>query len=168
MLSNPAKWKAWRPGDTGIYCSSKVPCAVCPLSCFLAKACHWRCFTAEVISLLLFPHHRRYSVINTYCHSHPICSFPLSLMSSSSLFVLHLALNYTVEGMMRGESIDCVAALCLLCPFSSSPDSTQLAAVRRVATDRTCWIKSPLWTARLLAQLKLTVVLFNLKLCFMV
>lgn len=42
---------------------------------------------------------------------------------------------------MRGGSIDCFAALCLLRLFSRSPDSAKLAAVNRVATDRPHWIK---------------------------
>lgn len=90
----------------------------CQLTCFLVPACHWRCFTVELIGLLLFLHPCWFSVINSYTLAH--FHHPSRLL----LFLLFLCrlLDYTVERARRGgEIIDCFAALCLLCSFSCSP-----------------------------------------------
>lgn len=93
-------------GYSGGYCSSKVSCAGCQLSCLLA--CHWRCFTAGLISLQLFLHPCWFSVINTSSYSYPLCPLPSSLVSSAFPFVLRVPFNYTVERAWKErETIDC-------------------------------------------------------------
>ncbi len=95
-------------GYSAGFCSTKVSCAGCQLSCLLALACHWRCFTAGLISLLPTLHPCWFSVINIYSRSCPLCPLPSSLVSPAFPFVLRLPLNYTVERAWKeGEAIDC-------------------------------------------------------------
>lgn len=169
MKSNPTKWKAWSLVTLVVTAPVKCYGGRCQLSCVLAPARHWRCFTVGLIGLLPCLHPCWLSVIKT---SASFDQPPSSLTTSPFPFVLHLPLNYIVErAWSEGETIDCFAALCLLHPFSCSPDSAELAVVKRVTADRTCRIKGSWWMACwLLVQLKSTLCcsLSCQKVCFIV
>lgn len=104
----------------GYWYYNKLSWACCQLLCFLALACHWGFFTAELISLLLFLHRCCFPVINTYT----LNNFPHFLLLSCFhplLLFLCLPLNYTVEGQRVEVIIDCSAALRIFCFLSCSP-----------------------------------------------
>lgn len=65
MQSNPTKWKAWSLVILVVTAPVKCYGGRCQLSCVLAPACHWRCFTVGLIGLLLCLHPCWLSVINT-------------------------------------------------------------------------------------------------------
>lgn len=145
-------------GYSGGYCSGKVSCAGCQLSClwlwpvtedvlppgWSASCCSF--IPADSQWLTLTP------ALAHFAHSrHPLC--PLLFL----LFYVCLLITLLRGPEKRERLLIVFAALCLLCSFSCSPDSAKLAEVKRVTTDRTRWIKCSLWMACwLLVQLELT------------